>query len=228
MTEVQINGFKRHKTIIKILSFLEYKTAKKSQIFTTAFAKSIITLIYVKSKMSYWGSVKCKSKIFSVSFIPNTKNRPRQNASPLFPLIISYRVLQNKLKYRGILKLNIVMFCSTLPVYQNQSKRIVKIQKSIFPCSYQFAQNYKINNVWTLEVVFPWLFTFGFKIYDTSISLSIKLKLPCKQVNRHFKHAKNTVKTPIYSTCIFTYHFRCKVQNQIKLAAKDTLASCLR
>lgn len=134
------------------------------------------------------------------------------------------RVLQNKLKYRGILKLNIVMFCSTLPVYQNQSKRIVKIQKSIFPCSYQFAQNYKINNVWTLEVVFPWLFTFGFKIYDTSISLSIKLKLPCKQVNRHFKHAKNTVKTPIYSTCIFTYHFRCKVQNQIKLAAKDTLA----
>lgn len=53
MTEVQINGFKRHKTIIKILSFLEYKTAKKSQIFTTAFAKSIITLIYVKSKMSY-------------------------------------------------------------------------------------------------------------------------------------------------------------------------------
>lgn len=28
MTEVQINGFKRHKSIIKILSFLEYKTAK--------------------------------------------------------------------------------------------------------------------------------------------------------------------------------------------------------
>lgn len=90
MTEVQINGFKRHKSIIKILSFLEYKTAKKSQIFTTAFAKSIITLIYVKSKMSYWGSVKCKSKIFSVSFIPNSKNRPRQKHSPLFPLIISY------------------------------------------------------------------------------------------------------------------------------------------
>lgn len=28
MTEVQIDGFKRHKTIIKILSFLENKTAK--------------------------------------------------------------------------------------------------------------------------------------------------------------------------------------------------------
>lgn len=28
ITEVQINGFKRHKTIIKILSSLEYKTAK--------------------------------------------------------------------------------------------------------------------------------------------------------------------------------------------------------
>lgn len=130
------------------------------------------------------------------------------------------RVLQNKLKYRGILKLNIVI--------SKSKQKDCKIQKSIFPCSYQFAQNYKINNVWTLEVVFQWLFTFGFKIYDTSISLSIKLKLPCKQVNRHFKHAKNTVKTPIYSTCIFTYHFRCKVQNQIKLAAKDTLASCLR
>lgn len=168
--------------------------------------------------MSYWGSVKRKSKINSFfSFLYTWfKEQAQAKTQSSFSINNFIRVLQNKLKYRGILKLNIVMFCSTLPVYQNQSKRIVKIQKSIFPCSYQFAQNYKINNVWTLEVVFPWLFTFGFKIYDTSISLSIKLKLPCKQVNRHFKHAKNTVKTPIYSTCIFTYHFRCKVQNQIK------------
>lgn len=217
MTEVQINGFKRHKTIIKILSFLEYKTAKSLKFLQLLLQRAQSPWFTLKVKWAtevLWNANQ-RLILFSVSFIPNSKNRPRQKPS---------RVLQNKLKYRGMLKLNIVMFCSTLPVYQNQSKRIVKIQKSIFLCSYQFAQNYKINNVWIVKVVFPWLFTFGFKVYDTSISLSIKLKLPCKQVNRHFKHAKNTVKTPIYSTCIFTYHFRCKVQNQIKLAAKDTLA----
>lgn len=231
MTEVQINGFKRHKTIIKILSFLEYKTAKSLKFLQLLLQRAQSPWFTLKVKWATEGLWNANQRLvlFSVSFIPNSKIRPMQaKTQSSFSINNFIQVLQNKLKYRGILKLNIVMFCSTLPVYQNQSKRIVKIQKSIFPCSYQFAQNYKINNVWVLEVVFPRLFTFGFKIYDTSISLSIKLKLPCKQVNRHFKHAKNTVKTPIYSTCIFTYHFRCKVQNQIKLAAKDTLASCLR
>lgn len=174
--------------------------------------------------MSYQGSVKCKSKtnfFSSVSFVHNSKNKLRQNSSPLFLLIISYfKINWNiaeylKTKHRFVL----------VSIRSNSKQMGCEDSKINFPCSYQFTQNYKINNVWSMKVVFPQLFTFGFKVYDTSISPSIKLKLPCKQVNRHFKHAKNTVKTPVYSTCIFTYHFRCKVQNQIKLAAKDTLAA---
>lgn len=174
--------------------------------------------------MSYQGSVKCKSKtnfFSSVSFVHNSKNKLRQNSSPLFLLIISYfKINWNiaeylKTKHRFVL----------VSIRSTQSKWVVKIQKSIFLVHINLRKITKS----TMSEAWKWSFRsclhLDSKFYDTSISPSIKLKLPCKQVNRHFKHAKNTVKTPVYSTCIFTYHFRCKVQNQIKLAAKDTLAA---
>lgn len=92
MTEVQINGFKRHKTIIKILSFLEYKTAKSLKFLQLLLQRAQSPWFTLKVKWAtevLWNANQ-RLILFSVSFIPNSKNRPRQKPSPLFPLIISY------------------------------------------------------------------------------------------------------------------------------------------